>query len=61
MTTLNVDRVVKGTDDALLFEIDGDRTWVPRSVIEDDDSIDIGTVDIEVNVKTWFAKKEGLV
>lgn len=43
------------TDDAVLFLIDGDKVWIPKSVIEDDD--EMGTIE----VATWFCEKEELV
>lgn len=53
------------TDKAVLLDIDGHgETWVPRSVIEgcpDDDELPglIGD-EVEWEVRTWWAQKEGL-
>lgn len=33
-------------------------TWVPRSVVEDGENIDIGEQDL--SCAEWFAEKEGL-
>jgi len=50
------------TEKAVLCVIDGDKHWIPRSVIVGSESSvneagDKGTLV----VKAWFAKKEGLV
>lgn len=48
------------TPQALLVIIDGEKHWVPKSVISDDSAVqgrdDTGTLI----VKTWFAEKVGL-
>ena len=60
---LGAGRVVNTTDKALLVEVDGSETWLPKSVLHEDSEIaeDAG-VDDEglVVVKKWFADKEGL-
>jgi ribosomal protein S1 len=49
--------ITKVTEKAVLVELDGDEKWIPRSQIEDGDTIDVGSQDFAVT--TWFAKKEG--
>lgn len=39
---------------------EGEKLWIPKSVIEDADDIAVGDEDLEVNVAEWFAEKEGL-
>ena len=38
----------------------GQELWIPLSVIEDGEAVDEGE-DQDLNVETWFLKKEGLV
>ena len=42
------------TDNALLFVIEEDEHWIPRSVIQNDD----GKI---ITVPEWFAKERGLI
>lgn len=58
--TIAVEVVLRETDLALLFVIDDDEVWIPKSVIEDAETIDVGDEDIEINIASWFAEKEGL-
>lgn len=38
----------------------GDESWIPLSVIEDGgDDIDVGD-EVDLEVASWFARKEGL-
>ena len=45
--------MIRETDMAQLYRIDGEKVWIPKSVITE-------TGDDTVMVKSWFAKKEGL-
>jgi len=45
---------VHETDHAVLFNIEGDEFWIPKSVIDDMD-------ECMVVVQKWFAKKEGFI
>jgi len=45
---------VRETDQAVLFNIEGDEFWIPKSVIDDMD-------ECMVVVQKWFAKKEGFI
>lgn len=58
--TIGVVKVKRETDLAFLFELESSELWVPKSVIEEPDDVAVDDEDIEVNVKTWFAEKEGL-
>jgi hypothetical protein len=58
---IQVEEVRRETDLALLFVVDGEEVWVPKSQIEESDEISEGDEDIEVNVAEWFAEQEGLV
>lgn len=51
------------TADAVLLDLgDGEcPVWIPRSVIEDGDAIQDGDGPDDLEVKTWFLKKEGLL
>ncbi len=58
--TIRVDSVVKETGEAFLFDIDGEETWVPKSVCEDANEISEGDVNLDVEIAVWFVRKEGL-
>ena len=53
ITRIHVDSFEHETDLALLFMIDGDEVWIPKSVVVDWD-------DDFVDLPTWWAEKEGL-
>ena len=53
--SVEYDEHLHDTDDARLFLIDGEKVWIPKSVIEDDD--DMGTLELA----SWFCEKEDLV
>lgn len=57
-----VGEVLHETDLAFLLEIDGDEIWIPKSVINFDESeeIEVGNILLEISVAQWFADKEGL-
>lgn len=59
---ITVDEVVKLTDKAALFEIDGEKHWIPFSQITepDVDSIDIGDSDLSVHIPRWLADDRGI-
>lgn len=51
--------VIHTTDLAILISMEeSDERWIPRSVVEDGDFIQIG--DTELFVKAWFCEREGL-
>lgn len=60
--TILVREVVAETDAAFLFEIDSDgaEKWVPKSLIEDPSDYTKGDGGIEVNIATWFCRKEDI-
>ena len=49
------------TPKAILCEIDGDMVWIPQSMVDDDSEVYRVGTDGTLVVKTWFAKKAGLV
>lgn len=53
-TELEHDGMIHETDMAQLYSIDGEKVWIPKSMI-------LETTDDTVLVKSWFARKEGLV
>ncbi len=55
-----VEEILRETDAAFLFQIDGEEKWVPKSVLEGADTFDLGDEDVEVEVAVWFADKEEL-
>lgn len=64
-TTLNISKILHETQDAFRVLIEGreegEEVWIPKSVIEDAECYVDGDEDCEMNVLTWFAKKEELV
>jgi len=52
-TVVDVDKFEHETDRALLFIVDGENLWVPKSVARDYD-------DDHVEVALWWAEKKGL-
>ena len=60
MVTLDNVRVARVTPRAILLEIDKSKpgVWVPRSVCENGDELDIG--DTDICVQRWFAEREDL-
>ena len=54
--------VIALTDRAALLEISGCESWVPLSVIYEDDANDLSVgYSTEVRIAKWFATKEGLL
>jgi len=51
------DKILFATDDAIRLEIEGEPIWIPRSVIELNDTCDENCLPIA----EWFAIREGLV
>jgi hypothetical protein len=64
-TTLSVTRILHETQDAfrvlLAGREEGEEVWIPKSMIEDAECYVDGDENCEMNVATWFAKKEELV
>lgn len=53
--------VVRVTPKAVLFEIDEEEVWIPRSVINGGERQEFEVDDeIDFDVPTWFAEREGL-
>lgn len=49
------------TKKAVLMEINGDKHWIPFSVIFEDDLAELEVDEcMEINVADWFVAKEGL-
>lgn len=54
---VQVAKVLSETDRAFLFRLESrQQVWVPKSVIDDPDSIDVDDEDIEVGVADWFVQ-----
>ena len=52
-TFITVDELIHETEKAVLYRIEGDKYWVPKSVIYSD------ITDDEIEIAIWFAKNEG--
>ena len=59
MPTVYVDAVKAETASAFLLEIRGEHYWIPKSQIEDPDSIAAHFVG-EIWITTWIAEEKGL-
>ena len=59
---IEVDRVAKITEKAMLVEIDGEEVWLPLSQIspEDRDQYQEGDEDVSMCITEWIAKEKGL-
>jgi hypothetical protein len=57
---IDVDRVVRETDAAFLFDIDGEEVWVPKSQIADADDYGAGDENVSVSVTAFIAREKGL-
>jgi hypothetical protein len=53
MVRIDVDSFETETHRAVLFKVDGEKLWVPKSVVDD-------WTDDWVDVQRWWAEKEGL-
>lgn len=52
--------VIRETEKAILVTVDGEQTWVPKSVIHDDSEVwSRKNGEGQLVVKAWFAHKEG--
>lgn len=47
---------------AALIVVEGEEHWVPYSLIHEEDLMlmEPNTKDVDVNIKAWFVKREGL-
>lgn len=57
---ITVDKIVKETENAFLFEIDGEQEWFPKSQVCDPETYEEGDKDCSVSVTEWIAKQKGL-
>lgn len=57
---IDVDRIVRETDAAFLFEIDGEEVWVPKSQVSDPDDYEAGDENVSVSVTAFIAREKGL-
>lgn len=53
--------IVTQTARATLVRTDeDDELWIPKSVIHEECYYAVGDTDVELNIKAWFATKEGI-
>lgn len=53
-------KVLRSTGGAVLLRLEDEReVWIPRSLIDGDSDVANGE-DVEFEVPSWFARKEGL-
>jgi len=55
--TLYCDNVITSTESAILVEVDGDETWIPKSNIESPEEVKEDLPDQEIEVVGWFYDK----
>lgn len=53
-------KITRETEKAVLYEYDGEKTWVPKSVIHDDSDIWKNGEEGVLKVQSWWASKNGL-
>jgi hypothetical protein len=53
MLELTHDGIIRETDDAVLFNFDESKIWIPKSIIKDYD-------DLVIEVPNWFVEKAEL-
>lgn len=54
--------LLRTTDLAVLVKYHNNELWVPKSVIDDGDSLDeldVGS-ELDIDIKDWFCEKEGI-
>lgn len=56
---VEVDTVEHDTGDAVLVVWQGEKKWIPHSVLEVVPSVELKTKTLQV--REWFAHKEGLI
>jgi len=60
-TEVEVTRVVRETERALLVEVEGEEVWVPKSVIDDDSEVySVKSGAGTMVVRRWWAENAGL-
>jgi len=58
---VNVDRIIRETEKALMVEIDGEEFWIPLSQIDEGGFYYFpGDVDRSIRITEWIAKEKGL-
>ena len=57
---IDVDRILKVTDKALLVRIGEEEHWLPLSQIADADDYEEGDVDLTLSITEWIAEQKGL-
>lgn len=58
--TIKVEEVIRETDEAFLFLVDGSEVWLPKSQIEDVTQCTTGYYDLELSVTRWICEQKDL-
>lgn len=59
---LEVREILKVTEKAFLVMLeDGNEVWIPHSQLSDSDAFEVGDVNIEMKVTSWWASQEELL
>lgn len=53
-------KAIKGTDRAVLVEVDGENIWIPQSHIDDDSEVSKDGDEGTLVISEWIAKRKGL-
>lgn len=56
---IEVTEVLRESEKAYLFDIDGDEMWFPKSHIRTD-TFGVGSKNVKVEVSKWIADEKGL-
>lgn len=60
MTTVELTvNIIAATDLAVLCEVEDAEVWIPRSLIEDGDTL-VVDMGVDIEVQQWFAEREGI-
>lgn len=57
---LDVEKVVKETENALLILLEGEEIWIPKSQVSEPETYGEGDEEVTISVTEWIAKQKGL-
>jgi hypothetical protein len=57
---VEVDEIIRATDDALLVKLGEEEVWIPRSQIADDERYEEGDLNCTVSITKWIANRKGI-
>ena len=57
---IDVDRIERVTEKAMLVLLDGEEVWLPLSQVADADDYAAGDEDCCISITEWIAREKGL-